>query len=79
LSRTSAWRRVTDVPAGPRTFRRTKPTMFWPMSTTVSPAGVFRTFTGRTSSIFRTGGPAGATSGRGSGLTTTTGAHSAST
>ena len=52
--------------------------MFWPMSKTVSPAGVFRTFTGRTSSILRTGGPAGATSDRSRGLTTTTGAQSVS-
>src|ERR1700744_5512065 len=35
--------------------------MFWPKSSTVSPAGVFNPFTTFSSSIFSTGGPAGAT------------------
>jgi hypothetical protein len=36
--------------------------MFWPRSTTVRPAFVFRTLTGRISSILRTGGAAAAIS-----------------
>ena len=53
--------------------------MFWPMSKTVSPAGVRRILTGLTSSIARTGGPAGATSACfGASATTRTGVQSAS-
>jgi hypothetical protein len=50
--------------------------MFWPMSNTVSPAGVRRIFTGFSSSIARTGGPAGATiAWLGASATTRTGAQ----
>src|SRR2546429_803078 len=50
------------VPAGAVSRKRIQPTMFCPMSRTVSPPGVFKTFTGVICSMALTGGPAGATS-----------------
>src|SRR2546421_6925901 len=50
------------VPAGAVTRKRIQPTMFCPMSRTVSPPGVFKTFAAVICSIALTGGPAGATS-----------------
>ena len=63
------------VPVGPCAVSLTQPTMFWPMSATVSPAGVLKILTGFSSWILRTGGPAEATRSSLRWLTTWTADH----
>jgi hypothetical protein len=66
---------VTTVPAVPSTVNRTKPTRFWPKSSTVRPEGVTITSWTGSSCVRRTGGPARATSAPTVGAKISTGFH----
>ena len=76
--RTSAWRIVISVPAGPFTASSTTPTRFWPKSTIVRPLGDVRISDGMRRSVTRIGGALGAVNVARSCSTVVTGVHAES-